>query len=100
MACFIIEQTPLKTSFKRTSTITLHFPMAVKHITKFENSNFDCSINIFQIDDSALVTPLKVVKPKSDHTDQLLVTDNQTGESHYVMISRSTFDSAVNIKPA
>jgi len=63
----------------------LTYPVDVKDIRVFERNNPGCSVNVFGLDERHNVHPLKVVEtPKNDHTDLLLVNNDDI--SHYVYI--------------
>lgn len=61
------------------------YPVAIKDVSKFEKQNPLVSINIFGLDSSNNVYPLRIApKEHRDHTDLLLITKGDI--SHYVYI--------------
>ena len=51
----------------------LTYPVDVNDIKIFEQNNHGCSVNVFGVDDSRNIYPLKVTKELNQHTDLLLV---------------------------
>lgn len=63
----------------------LQYPVSVKDVVNFEKRNVQVSVNVFGLDNSNNVYPLKIVKEeKNDHTDLLLIKKGD--KSHYVFI--------------
>jgi hypothetical protein len=63
----------------------ISFPTPLKDIDIFQKNNLGVSVNVFGIDDSKNVYPLRVVSRESrDHTDLLLLKDGDS--MHYVFI--------------
>src|SRR5436190_7241433 len=60
------------------------YPVNVNDIKIFEKNNFGCSVNVFGIDDSNNIYPLRVTKELKDHTDLLLLKKDDM--SHYVFV--------------
>lgn len=65
----------------------IDFPTPIKQIKKFEQNNCDVSVNVYGLNETDDVYPLRVTDvEKSNHIDLLLITNNQ-GVSHYCYIS-------------
>ena len=75
----------------------IQFPVQLKDITKFEQLNSLHSVNVFGISDervvlpgadkpSLTIIPLRITKVKKQHHADLLYIQNDTGNSHYVLI--------------
>lgn len=63
----------------------VNYPVSLKDIVKFEKCNVGVSVNVFGLDDSQNVYPLKIVNTElRDHSDLLLLKDGDV--SHYVYI--------------
>jgi hypothetical protein len=61
------------------------YPVAIQDISKFEKKNPSASVNIFGLDSSNNVYPLRITPvERRDHTDLLLLTKGDI--SHYVYI--------------
>ena len=63
----------------------INYPVGIKDVSKFENQNPSASINLFGLDSTNNVYPLRVTKTeRRDHTDLLLITQGDI--SHFVYI--------------
>jgi len=65
----------------------ISYPVSVKDISKFEKQNPSTSVNIYALDSSNNVYPLRITPvERRDHTDLLLITKGDI--THYVYIKQ------------
>ncbi|XP_054270814.1 uncharacterized protein LOC128991718 [Macrosteles quadrilineatus] len=67
----------------------ISFPTPISQMKKFEKQNINTSVNIFELDENAHITPLRIVDEQQDHFDLLLVR-NDEGEAHFTLILNFT----------
>jgi hypothetical protein len=68
---------------------SLEFPLSLREIDKFItlNKEYKLSISIFELDDKKNLLPLKVVENENrNHIDILLLTNQNNGQQHTVLI--------------
>lgn len=62
------------------------FPVSLKSITKFEKTNVNLSVNVYGLDSTNTIYPLRICyEEKENHFDLIMLT-NEKGVSHYVYI--------------
>ena len=93
MLCKYVKQNPTlpsrhyKNVENRYNFRGMTYPVSVGMISKFEKNNPTSSVNVFALDESNNVYPLRITNnERADHTDLLLITKGEI--SHYVYIKK------------
>ena len=84
------ERVSYYSSFQRElDIVNLKFPLAVSDVVKFEKLNTSISVHVFAFEDrSSCIYPVYVTsfKGRQHHVNLLLIVDDKTGKSHYILI--------------